>query len=346
MKQMFESATLKMTSWYLLILMTISILFSVIIYQISTHELDSNLTNFQIRFERRFNNYQGSSQLGAFRDIQAAETKAALFIALMYTNLIILGFAGVVSYLLARHTLKPIEESHEAEARFTSNASHELRTPLAVMKSELEVALRDSSITKQELREVLESNLEEVDRLSALSQMLLKLSRNQIDNDDFSTVNIVPIIQKITSLHKNYDRKFNMNIPKQLRIERGNSSALSELLMIVLDNACRYSPHGSSIETYAAEKNNDITIKISNEGPGISIDDLPHVFERFYRGDKSHTSATDKQGYGLGLSLAKQIVELHNGQIKIDSTPNQHTVVTITLPKSTKNLLFSENSQL
>jgi signal transduction histidine kinase len=334
MKQMFESATLKMTAWYLLILMTISLLFSVIIYQISTHELDGRLSIFQARVERRMPQRMIDEQIGAFRKDQAAESKAALFVALLYTNLVILGLGGIASYLMARHTLQPIEESHEAEARFTSNASHELRTPLAVMKSELEVALRDKTISKSELREVLESNLEEVDRLSALSNTLLKLSRNQLTSADFSKVNLATIIKKVIKLHSNGTHSFSTSIPKQLVVLQGHASSLTELFMILIDNACRYSPAGSTISIIAKQKSQSITLMITNTGKGVSPEDLPHVFERFYRGDKSHTSASGQQGYGLGLSLAKQIVTLHKGEISLTSTPNKQTVATITLPKN------------
>lgn len=334
MKHMFASATVKMTTWYLLILMAISLLFSGIIYNISTHELDDRLNLFQTRIEPRLKPRQGADMLGELREGQAAEAKARLFIALVYTNLIILGLGGVASYFLARWTLKPIEESHDAEARFTSNASHELRTPLAVMKSELEVALRDKNLAKNDMREILESNLEEVNRLSALSNTLLKLSRGELRPSDFEKTNFSSIIRKSVAQFSSTQRTFNVSVAKNLAIERGNESSLSELCMIVLENACNYSPEGSTIKVLAAERGGKVELEVENTGLGIMPDDLPHVFERFYRGDKSHSSRSARQGYGLGLSLAQQIVALHNGTITMRSTPNVTTTVTILLPKS------------
>ncbi len=337
---MFASATIKMTAWYLLVLVTISLLFSVIIYQVSTHELDDRLNVFQSRIERRLPLEQGGVSIGEVREGQALQAKTSLFVALVYMNAVIIGLGGIGSYFFARHTLKPIEENHEAEARFTSNASHELRTPLAVMKSEIEVALRDKSLSKTDMREILESNLEEVDRLSALSQTLLKLSRNQLSDSDFGTVNVSSVLLRAVAAHKNTGRKFEVNVTKDLMLEHANEPSLNELCMILLENACKYSPEKSIVRVSAINRAGKARIRISNEGEGIASEDLPRIFERFYRGDKSHTSAGGNAGYGLGLSLAKQIVSLHRGSIDIESQPKKVTYVTVMLPKTAKSLPF------
>src|SRR5690606_24862255 len=108
---------------------------------------------------------------------------------------------GVGSYYLARRTLRPIEEAHEAQSRFTSDASHELRTPLASMKTELEVALRDPALNKEEMRELLVSNLEEVDKLTKLSQNLLQLSRLEQENIQLERVVLREVISGVVARH-------------------------------------------------------------------------------------------------------------------------------------------------
>lgn len=190
MKQMFASATLKLTSWYLLILMSISLLFSILLYQTSMNELITRFDSFAVQLEDSMTNFSPDdiAHFNEFRDFQIKKSQTNLFIALFYTNLAILLAAGLASYFLARKTLQPIEKSHEAQSRFTSDASHELRTPLAVIKSELEVALRDPKLSKIDMRELLESNLEEVDRLTELSNMLLRLSKSEI-----TTLDMVPV---------------------------------------------------------------------------------------------------------------------------------------------------------
>jgi len=334
MKQLFESATLKLTGWYLLILMVISLLFSVTIYDISTTELGARLGVFQ-------NKVESSSDIlgGAYRDFdtirtnQLHESETRLFLTLFYANIIILALGGIASYLLARRSLRPIEEAHEAVSRFTSDASHELRTPLAVMKSELEVALRDVNLTEADMREVLESNLEEVNRLSSLSHMLLQLSRHDYTELKIEKVNLTELTKASLKVLNKPKSRIILEAPKKSITVKANRTSINELLMIILDNALRYSPATSKIHLKIAGMRGGASILVTNEGKGISSTDLPHIFKRFYRGDKSRTSG-DASGYGLGLSLAKKIVELHDGTIEITSIPDKTTTVAIFLPQS------------
>ncbi|HEY1085318.1 MAG TPA: HAMP domain-containing sensor histidine kinase [Candidatus Saccharimonadales bacterium] len=332
---MFESTTVKLTAWYLLILIGISLLFSTIIYQISRAELDTRFNSFSSRVEHGRNADPAElRQLDTFRTIQLHESETRLFFALFYTNLLILVAGGCGSYLLARRSLKPIEESHEAQSRFTSDASHELRTPLAVMKSELEVALRDKSLSKSDMRELLESNLEEVNRLSDLSNVLLKLSKQDFSGLSLTKASLNDSVKAVTKLHKkDGGGRIKLHLESKNHII-GNEASLTELLMILVDNALRYSPEDSPIDIYTKDRSGSIAVEIINQGKGIAPDDLPHVFERFYRGEKSRTSNEDSSGYGLGLSLAKKIADLHDADIKITSIPDKTTSVVIVFKKS------------
>lgn len=326
MKSMFESATLKLTAWYLLILMSISLLFSVVIFQISTAELQSRLTGFATHFEieRQPEDYQG--QL-------LERSQLNLFFALFYTNLAILLLGGIASYFAARKSLEPIEKSHEAQSRFTSDASHELRTPLAVMKSELEVALRDSKLSKADMRELLESNLEEVNRLSDLSQTLLQLSRHELDKIDMKQLMMHDIVAKVVKIHGLPKKRLQFESTSKKLAVLGNSSSLTELVMILVDNALRYSPGESTVHISLSAKDDQVVLTITNKGQGIAADDLPHVFERFWRADKARTAAGGSSGFGLGLSLAKNISDLHDGKLSITSEPNKLTTVIFALKR-------------
>lgn len=333
MKQMFASATIKLTAWYLVILMLISIFFSAIIYQISSSEVRSRLHFVEESFPIPIMGTAGNTY-SDFQQRQLQEVTLSLFVALFYSNIAILILGGVGSYFLARRTLRPIEEFQELQTRFISDASHELRTPLAIMKSELEVAERDKTLTKEDMRELLQSNLEEVDRLTVLSDTLLKLSRRDFSELDFSLTDIRNILEKIIASHKDLPTKrFKLTGPKKL-IVRANTPSIRELFVILIDNALRYSPDDSTIHIKLREEASSISITISNSGPGILAEDLPHIFDRFYRGEKSRASSGG--GYGLGLSLAKNIVQLHDGKIAISSTPNKITSVLVTLKKSFK----------
>ena len=168
--KLFFSATLKLAGWYLLILMTVSLLFSGIIFQVASSELDVQLNNWS-----KHHKTDGNTETTIIRDHPSIST-TNLLISLGYLNLIVLLGGSVCAYILARRTLEPIEAAHDAQSRFTANASHQLRTPLAIIKAEAELALSDQRASKASLRQTLQSTLEETDRLTQLTETLLKLS--------------------------------------------------------------------------------------------------------------------------------------------------------------------------
>ena len=147
----FRSTTLRLTGWYLLILMSLSIIFSVVIYQVSSDEIQTRLERFQSNLLESQEFSPLPISIATIRAIQVNEAKANISIELLYVNLMVLLVGGFGSYFLARRSLLPIEKAHQAESRFTSDASHELRTPLAIMKTELEVVLRDNDATTDSL---------------------------------------------------------------------------------------------------------------------------------------------------------------------------------------------------
>jgi len=329
---MFQSATLKLTGWYLAILMLISILFSFAIYQINYHEVNVRLENLQngLIVNRPF---MGGGMNGniddKLRQIQSQQAASQMILSLVYINLVILFAGGFGSYFLARRTLRPIEQAHEAQSRFTSDASHELRTPLAAMKAEIEVALRDEKIPPDEARELLESNLEEVDKLIQLSEMLLNLSRLDYDRLDKKRVNLSTLLNDTMKPFQASKKRFDITTHKNA-IVLGDETALSELMSVLIDNSLKYSPEGSKITIRIYEKLTLVYFEISNEGPTISEENLSRLFDRFYRGDTSRTNS-NQNGYGLGLALAKKITDVHNGDIQV-SSKNDIIKFTFSLP--------------
>ncbi len=329
---MFRSATLKLTGWYLAILMAMSIIFSIVIFQLNFHEVGVRLENLQqglISSELFNKTTTQNTTEEALIHIQSEQAALQMFLSLVYINTGILVVGGIGSYFLARRTLKPIERAHEAQSRFTSDASHELRTPLASMKTELEVALRDADLSVTESRELLTSNLEEVNRLIELSEMLLKLSRLDYDRLERKQIDLVEVVAAhIHSLPKTKNR-FHVTGRKKVNVY-GNEAAITELVTILVDNAIKYSPPRSKIAIRIFERRLMGIFEIRNSGPGIAEDKLSHIFERFYRADDSRTESS-KNGYGLGLAIAKKIVEIHHGDLVVKSN-NKETVFTFSLP--------------
>jgi len=335
--QMFQSATLKLTIWYLAILLTISITFSIVIYQLNYREISFRLENLQhslmdSTFYPSLNlNNDPSFTYGPNSPLSVQSTQAAgqMILSLVYINLVILVAGGLGSYFLARRTLRPIEEAHEAQSRFTSDASHELRTPLAAMKAELEVSLRDNHLSEAESREIMESNLEEVNKLIELTQMLLQLSRLDFNKLDRNPVDIVEIFNEKMKLYKSMSKRFDITTRKKA-VAIANEPAISELIGILIDNAVKYSPKGSKITIRIFMKRLMVGFEIHNTGTPIPEDKLLKIFDRFYRIDTSRTNSSEN-GYGLGLSIAKKIVDIHHGDLQV-SSGQEGTTFTFYLP--------------
>ena len=330
---MFERTRIKLTAWYLLILMIISLLFSVIIYSMVNIEF--------IKFEQMQERIQHEivegfaptpprfNQLN-FEDIH--EARVRLIIRLGIMNLGILLFAGGAGYFLAGRTLKPIKESMDEQDRFISDSSHELRTPLTSLRSEIEVNLMDKKLTTTKARNVLKSNLDEVISLQILSDRLLELSENRelINKNKLNEISILKVINTaIKKTHKLADSKqikIESNLKEKIII--GDFDKLTEVFVILIDNAIKYSPKNKIVEITTKVNKNNIQISVKDHGLGISKVDKDHIFDRFYRAEKSRT----EKGYGLGLSIAKKIVDSHDGEISVKSTPKKGATFTVKLP--------------
>ncbi len=276
--------------------MVISIFFSFIIYRGTTFELN------------RIENMQRARRPNAQFIIDPEiiiESKARIFFSLVTLNSVILFVSGLSGFFLAGKTLDPIAKMMEEQKNFVSNASHELRTPLAALKSQIEVALRTKSISTKEAKEILKSNLEDVNNMVSLSNYLLKLNKFQLENNklEFKKIELSKIINKVVK-----DKSIKLELDKS--IVKVNEDSIYELISILIDNALKY---GEKKEVVVTLKNK--VLKIKDNGIGISESDLPHIFDRFYRGDK----ARSHDGYGLGLSIAKQIADLNGAKIRVES---------------------------
>jgi len=342
---MFRSARLKLTTWYLFIIMLISVSFSIVIYRVLVTELDRveriERSRIQRGFPERWRIIIPPESLGElpkmfFLDPKVIQdAKNHLKVMLAVVDLIILGTSTLSGYFLAGRTLKPIKEMVEEQNRFVSDASHELRTPLTSLKAEIEVNLRNKKLTLPDAKKLLVSNLEEVNNLQVLSDRLIKLARYQKNINGLNIVSLGLLsvmgeaIKKVDFMAKN--KKINIeNEINDFNFE-GDKQSLVEVFVIFLDNAIKYSL-GSSIVNLSSEKiDGNIFISVIDHGIGIDEKDIPHLFDRFFRADKSRNKS-DIVGYGLGLSIAKQIIDMHYGKITVKSNHNKGTSFTIQIP--------------
>jgi two-component system sensor histidine kinase CiaH len=330
---MFRSATFKLTMWYLAIVMAISLAFSIVVYRIATDGLIMGLHHQTERLFNDFPVFHGDSYLRPGNDV-AVGTHHILW-QLIYFNFLVLVLAGVASYFLARHTLEPIQAAHERQKRFTADVSHELRTPLTALKMESEVALMDPGAPKADLRQALASNLEEANKMTLLINNLLKLTRL----DDTQAQAEFKQIRSRDIVDAAYEQVATAANAKPVTIEKtgddvnlqGDHDSLVQLLVILLDNAIKYSDPNGKITLSSDAIDNAVRFTIHDQGQGIPKADLPHVFDRFYRSDTSRTRA-GSEGFGLGLSIAKLISDRHNGTITLTSRHGHGTTATVSLP--------------
>lgn len=335
-KTMFHSARLKLTIFYILISMSISLLFSLSVYTTTSGQFDhfSELSQNEIRTQNNFQNRPAGPPPLTPADIENARTQ--LITTVIFINAGILIVSSGAGYFLAGRTLMPIKIAMDEQSRFISDASHELKTPITAMRSEIEVYFMDKIHTTKTADTVLASTLEEIVSMQKLTDSLMTLTKYEsMDQKSFQHLSILESIEDAIKQVSPMARKKHISIENNFGEEAvdGDQHSLSQLFIILLDNAIKYSPDNTVITIKSQRTDHSVRIDITDQGVGIEKKDLPHLFDRFYRADISRTKQ-NIDGYGLGLSIAKKIVTHHNGSITVLSKPGKGTTFRIKLPVS------------
>jgi heavy metal sensor kinase len=235
--------------------------------------------------------------------------------------------ASAFNQMIAR-----LESSFQQIRDFSDNVSHELRIPLSILKGQTELSLRRLR-SEEEYRKVLESNLEEIQRMEKIVERLLFLSRADRGEIqlNYTAINLNALINQVCSQFQVLAREKNI----QLRSDgngsiplMGDEILIRELLLNLVQNAMTYTPAGGEVLLSLEKDEGQIKISVSDTGCGISENEIPHIFDRFYQVDKSRSS----QGSGLGLSICKWIAQAHQGKITVDSTVGRGSRFTVHLP--------------
>jgi len=245
--------------------------------------------------------------------------------------------------------LSRLQRSFAQQREFVGNAAHELKTPVAVLKSTLQSLLHRPR-TAEEYRAGLEHSLEDLERLERLLQWMLRLARTEqwahgALRPDLPVIELSATceeaVERIRVLAEKHRNHIVLSSNAEVRL-RADPEDMQMVWSNLLENAVRYSAEGSPVEFAIARRNGGpAEITVEDHGEGIREEDLPHIFERFYRGDPSRTRATG--GFGLGLSIARAVVEAYGGTIRAESTPGKGTRMIVELPVETSPLTPTGN---
>jgi signal transduction histidine kinase len=318
---MFRSARLKLTLFYLGIIVLFNLMVTLSVRVFAEHEfLRSNVAQrsevreWAVRLlttpPRRTD-----AEIDDIQSVQNQLVREHLNSGLLIINLCAMAVGGILSYWFAGRTLRPIEEAHDAQARFTADASHELRTPLANMRLENEVFLRQKHFTEAEGREQIESNLEEIQRLERLSSNLLALHQYGQASITRTPAAITKIVDDAVASVKSDAKAKKVAITVEVAPSAvyAHHESTVQLMDILLDNALKYGMKGGTVTIKGEARSSRYILSVIDKGPGLAAHDIPYLFDRLYRGDKARS--TKIAGYGLGLALAKEIAQVNGATI-------------------------------
>lgn len=244
-------------------------------------------------------------------------------------------YEGLVAVL--NRMLERLERGFAAQRRLTADVSHELRTPLTALRGEIEVALR-APRTQREYEHVLRSGLEEIDRLTELSEDLLLVTRTEaglVSARRVSTDIERLVGDRLDQLRRRFEER-DLAVDRSLRAAQPgvpiDPELIGRLVDHLLENALQFTPVGGTIKVQLDPLPGDgVRLAVENSGPGITAVDLPHLFEPFYRSDPARTRTQDG-GTGLGLALVASIAHLHGGVARASSVPGQSTRFEVDIP--------------
>lgn len=232
--------------------------------------------------------------------------------------------------------LRRLQSSFEQARNFSFDAAHELRTPLTAMRGETEVALLKNS-SSEELRRVLRSNLEEINRITAIVNDLLTVAQGEAGALELRRETVAlsdlagNIVETVQVLAEDKAVKLEASIEPGVKVT-GDSLRLSQLLLNLLDNAIKHSSPGQTVRMRLEKNGAGPTLTVEDAGCGIAEKDIPHIFDRFFRTDRSRSRQVP--GSGLGLSICKWIVDAHGGSISVASKLGSGSVFTVQLPST------------
>ena len=249
----------------------------------------------------------------------------------------------LVSLFLSNMALRPVERAWEQQRQFVADASHELKTPLTVILANAGIVLAHPEDTVARQQKWITFIQDEATRMRSLVEDLLFLARNDAARQPlvFQTFSMSELTTGCALLFESVAFEAGVELESQIPSEElpmeGDEGQLRRLLMILLDNAVKYAGEHGTVTLALTRVQDRLRLSVTNSGPPIPPEHLPHLFERFYRADSSRSR--EQGGYGLGLAIAQTIVHTHGGRITVTSSAQQGTCFTVFLPLSQRRRL-------
>lgn len=275
-------------------------------------------------------------KLEAIQNIDPEKNMLSSMLAvLLLGGLVGVAVSFLVGYLLAQKALVPIRQSWNKQHRFVADASHELRTPLTVVQANLELLFRHPEETVEHESVKIHTALNEVKRMNKLVAELLTLARSDSGEPEFSfqPFHFDVMLKDIAGQFLQLAQAKNICLEMQVEtgIEAiGDEDRLRQVVVILLDNALKYTPAHGEISLTCRKQKQRVEVKVKDTGVGIAEEDLPHIFDRFYRSDKARRRS--ERGTGLGLSIAQWIVAGHAGSLRVESKLGQGATFSFSMP--------------
>lgn len=285
-------------------------------------------------------NYLINSHDTGYRIVFLDTTARHVMLNNMLLNFIIVATLTIIiifliSLYLTNKSIQPIKEAFNRQKQFVSDASHELKTPLAVISTNLDLVLKNKSETIDSQEKWLFYIKTEILRMTKLTNDLLYLTQAENIKQPLSKIKfcisnqLERIVLSTEALAFEKNIKLDYIIPSDIECI-GNQEQLSQVMLILVDNAIKYTPENGFISISLSKENHNIVFKITNSGPGIPSNELDKIFDRFYRFDSSRSK--ECEGFGLGLSIAKSIIKNHNGKISVESIQDKTTCFVFKIP--------------
>ena len=261
--------------------------------------------------------------------------------ALAALGVIAIIFAAAIGYVLSGGAMQPIREAYERQRQFAADASHDLRTPLAVVLASADLLRSDPTITSPFLKQVIEDVRDEVKKMTKLVSDLLTVARTDGKALQLKPVrmDIAAVARQTVRMMRAFAEKKDIAIKEMLPSHMeiyADEQKIRQLILILIDNAVKYTlDHGHIMVSIVLSENGRIHLSVADSGIGIAAEDQGRIFDRFYRVDKARSRRMG--GNGLGLAIAREIVEAHHGTITLESEVGKGTIFHVYLKTRTKN---------